>query len=69
MSEELGLSLVIVGDRRRQDLGDIEALGEAAAIGASRKAAHHSSLARRYLDRGVQRFGEQLRFKLGSGAA
>lgn len=33
------------------------------------KAAHHSTLARRWRDRGVQRFGDQLRFKLSEGAA
>lgn len=33
------------------------------------KAAHHSLLAGRWRDRGVQRFGDQLRFKLSEGAA
>lgn len=33
------------------------------------KAQHHSTLARRWRDRGIQRFGDQLRFKLSEGAA
>lgn len=32
-------------------------------------AAHHLDRARTYLDRGVNRYGNQLRFKLGQGAA
>lgn len=34
-----------------------------------RRLEHHAHLAKRYRDRGIDRFGEQLRFKLNEGAA
>lgn len=46
---DLLIAAINVGERRREDYGDIDALAAS--------------------NRGIQRFGEQLRFKLRTGAA